>query len=156
MAATVYDYYRLYLLTADAHFLRFARFLQDATKQLLDWDGSLGYSFPGLLAEAMHLTPKRGYGVRVWLPWLTVAVLEPLEQMRTAFGTLDIDRAQQLSQEERFKGFFPGLSASPPPPRTSTSASSTADSTDVMADGGLRSSADLPLYMAVALFFRDH
>ena len=32
---------RLYLLTKNPHFLRFARFAMDATKQLGNWDGKL-------------------------------------------------------------------------------------------------------------------
>ena len=64
-------------LLADTHFTRFGAFLQDATAQVLDWDGKLGYRFPGLMNEAITLAPPRGHGVAKWLPWLTAAVLEP-------------------------------------------------------------------------------
>lgn len=107
MAITVYDYYRLYLLTRDAHFLRFARFLDRATKQLVNWDGSLGYAYPGLLMEALNLSPRRGNGVRGWLPWLTVGILEPLVRMREAFGTDDLDRIERLPFKERLRRVAP-------------------------------------------------
>ena len=46
--------------------------------QVVDWDGALGYAFPGLMNEAVTFAPPRGHGVRKWLPWLTVAVLDPM------------------------------------------------------------------------------
>ena len=92
MALCVADYVRLYRLTGEDHFLRFARFLQRGTAQLLDWDGRLGYAYPGLLMEAMSLSSPRGHGVKGWLPWLTVAVLEPLVRLKDEYGTFDVDR----------------------------------------------------------------
>ena len=40
MAYCVYDFYKLFRITADQHWLDFALFLQDATKQVMDWDVS--------------------------------------------------------------------------------------------------------------------
>lgn len=42
----------------------------------MDWDGKLGYGLRGLMNEAVNLAHPRGHGVRKWLPWLSVAVLE--------------------------------------------------------------------------------
>lgn len=91
MAREVFGYYRLYLLTGDAHFRDFARFLLYDTKQLLDWDGSLGYKYPALQLEAMGLVGQRGHSVQTWLPWLTVASIEPMARLKDVFGSFDID-----------------------------------------------------------------
>ena len=64
--------------SAAAHFGSFALFLRDATAQVVDWDGALGYAHRGLMTEAMTLSVRRGRGVQKWLPWLTVATLEPM------------------------------------------------------------------------------
>ena len=88
MAIAVFDYYRLYRITGDIHFYRFAEFLQHSTKQVMDWDGSLGYGHPGLMNEATTFAPRRGHGVSKWLPWLTVAVLEPMIKFNDSYGSI--------------------------------------------------------------------
>ena len=40
MAYCVYDFYKLFRITGDRHWLDYALFLQDATKQVMDWDVS--------------------------------------------------------------------------------------------------------------------
>ena len=59
MAEPVYHFYKLYRLTGDPHWLDFGLFLQDSTKQVMDWDGSLGYAEPGLMNEAIGLAPPQ-------------------------------------------------------------------------------------------------
>ncbi len=103
MAMTVYDYYRLWILTEDPHFLRYARFVAASTKQMMDWDGSLGYRYPGLLSEVLTLSPPHGHGLHGWLPWLTVAILQPMSRMKDAFGTFDIDQVEKLPRAERLR-----------------------------------------------------
>ena len=70
------------------------------TKQMMDWDGTLGYAYPGLLTEALSLPPLRGHGVQGWLPWLTVVNLDPLTHLQDAFGSMDIDRIEKMPQAE--------------------------------------------------------
>ncbi len=101
MALAVYDYYRLWLLTKDPHFLRFSKFLADSTKQMMDWDGSLGYSHRGLLTEVLTLSPPHGHGLHGWLPWLSVAILQPMVKMKEAFGTYEIEEIEKLPLLER-------------------------------------------------------
>ncbi len=91
MAAAPFFYYRLFLETGDAHYRDFARMLLPDTKNLLDYDGTLGYKYPGLQTEALSLTMDRSGGVGVWLPWLTVVQLTPLTRLRSVFGTLDLE-----------------------------------------------------------------
>lgn len=78
MASAVRDYESLAQASGEPFFAKFASFLADATMQVVDWDGALGYAFPGLMNEAVTFAPPRGHGVRKWLPWLTVAVLDPM------------------------------------------------------------------------------
>jgi hypothetical protein len=81
MAAGVDLYKRLYSYTNDNHFLQFSQFLADATAQLINWDGQLGYARRGLLPEAISIVDRgnvnKAGGTDTWLPWLTVCILEP-------------------------------------------------------------------------------
>jgi hypothetical protein len=90
MAEAVYDFWRLYTITRDDHYRRYALFLQDATKQVMDFDGSLGYAHRGLMNEAMKLAPPRGHGVSKWLPWLSVVILEPMVRLEERWGSYDL------------------------------------------------------------------
>ena len=103
MAAAPFFFYRLSLLTGDAHFRDMARLLLHDTKQLLDWDGALGYAAPGLQTEALSLPPLRGHGTTHWLPWLTVAQCAPLVRLRDVFGSFDIDEIERLPAAERLR-----------------------------------------------------
>ena len=101
MASAPFLFYRLFLLTGDPHFRDMARLLLFDTKQLLDWDGTLGYAHPGLQTEALSLPPLRGHGVVFWLPWLTVAQMEPLLRLHDVFGSFDIGEIEKLPLAER-------------------------------------------------------
>jgi hypothetical protein len=103
MALATYDYYRLWVLTKDPHYLAYARFIANSTKQMMDWDGSLNYAYRGFITEALTLSPPHGQGVHGWLPWLTVAVLDPMVKMKNAFGTYDIDQIERLPYAERLR-----------------------------------------------------
>ena len=94
MARESFDYYRLYLLTGDSHRRDFARLTMFDTKQLLDWDATLGYKYPGLQPEAMSLAVARGHSVGTWLPWLTVATLQPMTQFDDAFGSTNLNQVE--------------------------------------------------------------
>lgn len=101
MAAAPFLFYRVALLTGDAHLRDAARMLLHDTKQMTDWDGTLGYAHPGLLTEALSLPPLRGHGVTLWLPWLSVAILEPLVRLQEAYGSMDIDQIETLPRSAR-------------------------------------------------------
>ena len=103
MAAAPFLFYRLFLLTSDSHYRDMARLLLHDTKQMLDWDGTLGYAFPGLQTEALGLASPRGHGVTHWLPWLTVAQLEPILRLHQVFGSDDIDEIEKMPLPERVR-----------------------------------------------------
>jgi len=95
MAIAVWDYFRLYQLTQDEYYYNFAQFLQQSTKQIIDIDGSLGYGHRGLMNEAVTFAPPRGHGVSKWLPWLTVAILEPMVLLKNEFGSFALPPMSQ-------------------------------------------------------------
>jgi len=101
MAGAPFLYYRLFLLTGEKHFLDVSNMLLHDTKQMMDWDGKLGYSYPGLLMEAQSMPPLRGHGVTNWLPWLTVSILDPLTHFQDIFGNMDINQIGTLPRVER-------------------------------------------------------
>lgn len=93
----------LFLVTGEPHFREMSRMLLHDAKQLLDWDDTLGYAYPGLQTEALSLPPRRGHGVTHWLPWLTVTQLEPLVSLKEVFGNYHIDAIQKLPQAEQLR-----------------------------------------------------
>jgi len=101
MAAAPFLWYRIYLASGDAHFLQTARLLLHDTKQAMDWNGTLGYKYAGLMPEAMSLSTNRGRGVAGWLPWLSFAVLDPLARLQETFGSMDIDRIEAMPLARR-------------------------------------------------------
>ncbi|MGO8747597.1 MAG: NPCBM/NEW2 domain-containing protein [Thermoguttaceae bacterium] len=101
MAYYPFQYYRLYLYSGDKHFLDVAKLLLYNTKQIIDWDGSIGYAHPGLQTEAMTVSLLRGHSVKLWLPWLTVAALDPLVQLKDAFGSMLIEEIERLPLDKR-------------------------------------------------------
>ncbi len=101
MAMAPFLWYRIYLATGDAHFLQSARILQHDTKQIMDWNGTLGYKYHGLLPEAVSLSTNRGTGVAGWLPWLTVVNIRPIVQLKNVFGTFDLDEIEKIPLAKR-------------------------------------------------------
>jgi hypothetical protein len=101
------DYYRLYLFTGDQHFLRVARLLANNTKQGTELSGNLGYALPGLAEEATgvadftHAFTDPTNRISYWLPWLTVAQIEPYADLRDMFGSMSIDDIETLPLAQR-------------------------------------------------------
>ena len=101
LAGAPFYYYRLFVETGDTHYLAVARLLYDNPRQLVDVNGSMGYGQPGLCTEAISLATPRGRGVNVWLPWLTVSMVEPMARMEDVFGTMNLEVAAGVTVEEQ-------------------------------------------------------
>ena len=103
-AFSSFDYYRLYLLTGDTHFLKVAQLLVHNTKQSMNWDGSL---YPGkqkgLQLEAFKVTVPRRTGVMECLSWNYAAHLDPLIRFAETFGDMDLERIEKLPLQQRLK-----------------------------------------------------
>lgn len=98
-----FQYYRLYLMTGDKHFLHVAQIIQNNTLQIMDLDRSMNYRYRGLLTECFGPQSNRGHSVRQQLPWNQAAVLEPMHRFMDAFGEWDIDIIEQWPWEKRLK-----------------------------------------------------
>ena len=96
MTRETFDYYRLYLLTGETQFRNFAHVIQGNSLRMMDLDRTMSYKMPGLQIEAMTLSIPRGHSVRMWLPWLTVGMLEPLIHFQATFGTMDISNIEKI------------------------------------------------------------
>lgn len=103
MASCAYTFYRLYIITGDAHYLDFAEFVHKNTRQSNDVDGSIGYIMPGLGHESGNFSDQTLGSQYHWLPWCTFVEVDPSSRLHDTFGGYEIADAQQLSPEERAK-----------------------------------------------------
>lgn len=103
MSFSSFQYYRLYLLTGDIHFLDVARIIQNNTLSIMDIKGMFGYKCRGLLTECFNPQSNRGHSVRQQLPWNQASVLEPMHRFVDAFGIMDIDEIEKLPIEKRLQ-----------------------------------------------------
>ena len=101
MAACAYIYYRLYVITQDAHYRDYAEFIHNNTRQANDVDGSCGYAMPGLSHEGGGFGEQTFQSHYHWLPWVTYVEVDPLSRLYDTFGAYDIAGADKLTQEER-------------------------------------------------------
>ncbi len=101
MASCSYTYYRLYVITGDEHYLDFAEFIHNNTRQSTDVDGSIGYAMPGLGHESGNFATQTLQSHYHWLPWCTFVEVDPASRLRDTFGAYEIADAQKLPPEER-------------------------------------------------------
>jgi hypothetical protein len=101
MAACPLAYYRLYLHTGDAHFLAFAKFIMNNTKQTTNWKGNLDYKYRGLVEEGGDLSMFVYRGVNGWLPWCTFVQIAPISKFEDMFGSVDIDEIEKMDLADR-------------------------------------------------------
>ncbi len=90
---TVYDFYKLYVLTGKPEYRDIAVFVQNNSKQAVDYDGRLGYLYKGTSPEASGLADFDFGTVSspgIWLPWNTDACIRPMSDIELLFGRLDI------------------------------------------------------------------
>ncbi len=96
-----YDLYRLHLLRDDAdnHFLRVAEFLANNTKLTTQVTGvqeqNFGFGYDGLVSEANDFSFLSVPGYGNWLPWLTIAEIEPLAKLQDTFGSMSIQQIEE-------------------------------------------------------------
>ncbi len=92
MAYMSFEYYKLWQYTKDEHYLEFARFIHENTKQTMDWSRKLGHVYPGLVEESGELALQYHNGLGKWLPWCTIAEIEPLTRLEEKFGHMDLEK----------------------------------------------------------------
>lgn len=89
-----YEMYRMYLNTGEVFYKNAAAFLQNNTKQNTDYDGKLGYKYRAMMPEATNIADLSFKGVGVWLPWSSIANIDPIKFMEDTFGENDIFKLQ--------------------------------------------------------------
>ncbi len=103
MAATGYEYYRLYLLTGDPHYADIAEFVHLNSKQANDIDGSCGYRYIGLVNEGGSFSEQEYRGRYHWLPWCTFVEVDPSARFFDAFGCYDVSDLRGIPAEAQRK-----------------------------------------------------
>lgn len=63
----------------------------------------MGYETAGLVEEAVGLSDLVVAGTAVWLPWCTVAQIEPLAKSHGIFGHMDLDQIERLPLADRMR-----------------------------------------------------
>lgn len=109
-AYTYYEYFKLYLWTGEDFYYDFARLVQNNTKRTVNAQGQMGFPHKGLMLEAVNLAefaffasgnpgndPENQTGV--WLPWCTVAQIEPISAMEKTFGVRSVEEAATQERE---------------------------------------------------------
>ena len=107
IAYIYYELFRIYIITGDDIYLKQAEFIQQNTKSIMDWDGKLGYPYRSLVAEASTIysfgfsSAVDDEGIMgVWLPWSSVANVEPISKMIVEFGAADVMSFKDTPLEE--------------------------------------------------------
>lgn len=90
LSFTFFGMFRLYVKTGNELYLHMARFLQNNTKLNSDYDGRLGYRYRAFMPEATNVADFAFRSVGAWLPWASIANIEPIVQLEEAFGCNDI------------------------------------------------------------------
>lgn len=85
-----YEMYKLYVKTGKELYLDMAVLLQNNTKSNTDFDGRMGYKYAAFMPEATNVADWAFRSVSVWLPWASIANIEPLVCLEEAFGKKDI------------------------------------------------------------------
>ena len=93
IAYLFYELFKLYVKTGDGLYLHMARFIQDDTKLYTDFDGRMGFKYKAFLPEATNIANLYFRSVALWLPWCSIANIEPIVQMQETFGVNDVDKA---------------------------------------------------------------
>lgn len=103
-AYTVYDFYKMYVLTGKQVWKDIAVFVENNSKQAVDYDGRHGFLYKGTSPEASGLY-RFSYSTvdtpGIWLPWNTDACVRPMSDLDYMFGALEIERIAYGLEEQK-------------------------------------------------------
>lgn len=102
IAYAYYELFRIYILTGDISYLKQAEFIQQNTKSIMNWDGTLNYKYKSLVAEAstIYAFSYSSASDGAWVTWSSVANAEPIAKMYTNFGNADVMTYKNTSLDE--------------------------------------------------------
>lgn len=101
---TVYDFYKLYLLSGNETYRNIAVFIENNSKQAVDYDGRHGFLYRGTSPEASQLANFNYSTVDIpgiWLPWNTDACIRPMSDLQTLFGEYDIQKIEMSLSDQK-------------------------------------------------------
>ena len=87
-----FDMFKLYVKTGKPVYLHMARLLQNNTKLNSDYDGRIGYRYRAFMPEATNVADMAFRSVGAWLPWSSIANINPIAYMEDAFGGNDLTK----------------------------------------------------------------
>lgn len=86
-----HEMFRLYAKTKKPVYRLMASFLQNNTKLNTDYDGRTGYKYRAFMPEATNVADLAFRSVSLWLPWSSIANIDPLLRLRDEYGQMDVD-----------------------------------------------------------------
>lgn len=86
-----YDLYKVYELTNIDYFKRSAILIENACKLNTDYYGELGYLYRCMMPEASTVSEFNFKSVRVWLPWASVANMNPIIYTLQDYGVWSLE-----------------------------------------------------------------
>lgn len=87
-----YELFNLYVLTGDVFFKNTSYFIQNNTKLSNDYDGRMGFAYKALMPEATTVSDFDFNSVGTWLPWSSIANIEPIVNMEKTYGNNDVSK----------------------------------------------------------------
>ena len=91
--ASTPDFYELYTLTRDPHYLVVARMLQHSSNRVSDWDGKAGWHQRGIAALVTTVVTRVPAGT-TWMVWESIVAfwqLDGLVRLQDAWGSYSVD-----------------------------------------------------------------
>ncbi len=113
IAYTFYEIYKLYIKTGNKLYLNMAKFLQNNTKLNTDFDGRMNYKYRAFMPEATNVADLTFRSVSVWLPWASIANIEPIVHLEETFGKNDIFQINMNLSELRSRLSTYGVGGKP-------------------------------------------
>ncbi len=101
IAYMFYEMYKLYVKTGNKTYLHMAKVLQNDTKLNTDFDGRMEYKYRAFMPEATNVADWAFRSVSLWLPWASIANIEPIIHLEEAFGQKDILKINKTLPELR-------------------------------------------------------
>lgn len=100
IAYAFYQIYRLYVETGNEFYRNAALIVENASKHCTDYDGRMGFKYRALMPEATTIADFAFRSVGTWLPWSTIANIEPIINMKKTFGSYDIESLNMSINEQ--------------------------------------------------------
>lgn len=89
-----YELFNLYVLTEDNFFYQASHFIQNNTKLSNDYDGRMKFKYKALMPEATTIADFDFKSVGTWLPWSSIANVEPIVNMEKTYGKKDVTQVK--------------------------------------------------------------